>query len=63
MSVCCCDILTPYQQILTWIDDVGNMFLITNNSIGVDIVSSEHLVKRHDTFDMDSEVPVRTTPD
>lgn len=36
------------------------MFLITNNSIGVDIVSSEQMLKRHDTFDMDSEVPVRT---
>ena len=44
-----------------WISDVGNMFLTTNNSIGVDVVSSEQMLKRHDTFDMDSEVPVRTT--
>lgn len=39
-----------------WVTDVGNVFLATNNSIGIDVSSSEQLLKRHDTFETEVEV-------
>ena len=48
-----------HLQIFKWISDIGNQFLLSNTSIGVDVHSATTLLKSHDAFESDSEVPVR----
>lgn len=43
-------------KIFKWISDVGNQFLLSNTSIGVDVHSATSLLKSHDAFESDSEV-------
>ena len=47
------------MQIFQWIEEVGNPFLVANNQIGADMSSAQALLRRHDAFESDTEVPVR----
>lgn len=44
------------EQISTWITDVGNRFLATNSTVGVDVAANQRLLKKHDTFEHETVV-------
>jgi hypothetical protein len=46
------------SKIFRWIGDIGNPFLSNGTSIGSDVNSASSLLRSHDSFESDTEIPV-----